>query len=982
MLPDRAVAFLDSFDTDVLDLYRRGVAETELPADELVARSLMPPGSAAGRDFSSLAPTLPEFLPAACTGCMACVSVCPDSALYAVVIPDSQLAEATRTDGGAGLADAEATEVLARFSDTSKYGRQATARGLEPAKFGLFVDPTKCKGCAECVAVCPQAALRMTPKLTDAGNGRSTVENAQRELEFFRSLPPTPEAYRSDRVLADIMLGEHAFGYVGGAGSCAGCGEATAIRMMVAATRQVHGPESMGIVAATGCNSVYGATYPFNPYLVPWTNSLFENAPADALGIRARWDQEGHPDRRLWVLGGDGAMYDIGFQSLSRMVASGADIKVLVLDTQVYSNTGGQASTATFGGQVTKLTAYGKAQHGKPERRKELGRILVSHGEVYVAQVSTAHVNHFYRAVMEANEYPGPAVLIAYTPCMPEHGIADDAGARSVKAAVDSRAFPLFTYDPRRGAMIAERLSLAGNPSIDSDWHRLPDGSEFDFVAFARGEGRFAPHFAADGTPTPEILATREDRLANWRTLQELAGIGQRPTSAVAAKPLGFGETTRTMSADEAMAAAAMCLQCTDPTCVAACPIRVDIPRYLEHVAVGDFAAAADVLLERNPMPSVTSRVCEHENQCEGSCKRAQTEGVVPIGAIERFVAEWARANRPAPVQPEPSPGRVAIVGSGPAGLACAGELARRGRSVTVFDAYTTAGGVLRYGIPAYRLPSEVVDAQVHELRALGVAFELGVRIGEAETLDRLRDRFDAVFVAVGVGAPVMPDIPGQDLSGVWTAADYLERVNRPPGGEPAPRARSVVVIGGGNVAMDAARSAVRLGAERVTIVYRRGRAEAPACESELHEAESEGVRFAFLASPLAVLGDADGRVRALRCARIRLGEPDESGRPRPQPTGEELEIEADLVVVALGSRADAWLAEAAGGLATDSAGRVVTDASGAASIPDIYAGGDVVRGSATVVHAVADGRRAAEAIDRQLRRRDHDSLQMEASRA
>ena len=333
--------------------------------------------------------------------------------------------------------------------------------------------------------------------MADAGNGASTVEIARRELDFFRSLPPTPEAYRSDAVLADLMLGEHAFGYVGGAGSCAGCGEATAIRMMVAATRQVHGPDSMGIVAATGCNSVYGATYPFNPYLVPWTNSLFENAPADAMGIRARWDQDGHPERKLWVLGGDGAMYDIGFQSLSRMVASGADINVLVLDTQVYSNTGGQASTATFGGQVTKLTAYGKAQHGKPERRKELGRILMSHGEVYVAQVSTAHVNHFYRAVMEANAYPGPAVLIAYTPCMPEHGIADDAGARSVKAAVDSRAFPLFTYDPRRGDTIAERLSLAGNPSVESDWHRLPDGTDFDFVAFARGEGRFAPHFAA-----------------------------------------------------------------------------------------------------------------------------------------------------------------------------------------------------------------------------------------------------------------------------------------------------------------------------------------------------------------------------------------------------------------------------------------------------------------------------------------------------
>jgi pyruvate/2-oxoacid:ferredoxin oxidoreductase beta subunit len=257
---------------------------------------------------------------------------------------------------------------------------------------------------------------------------------------------------------------------------------------------------------------------------VPWTNSLFENGPADALGIRARWDQAGHPDRRLWVVGGDGAMYDIGFQSLSRMVASGADIKVLVLDTQVYSNTGGQASTASFGGQVTKLSAFGKRLHGRPEQRKELGRILMAHGEVYVAQTTPAHINHFYRAVLDANEYPGPAVIVAYTPCMPEHGIGDDASTRQAKLAVDSRAFPLFTYDPRRGPAMADRLSLQGNPSPKEDWDRRPDGSVVDFLAFARTEGRFAPHFADDGAPSDEIVATQADRLANWRLLQELAG--------------------------------------------------------------------------------------------------------------------------------------------------------------------------------------------------------------------------------------------------------------------------------------------------------------------------------------------------------------------------------------------------------------------------------------------------------------------------
>ena len=965
MLPDTAAPSQEAFD-GVLALYRRGIADSELPADELTARSLMPPGSAGRRDFSSLAPTLPAFLADACTGCMACVNVCPDSALYAIAIPESQLADAARSSFSGVRADAEAAVVLARFTDTSKYGRQAAKRGLEPARFGLFVDATKCKGCAECVAVCPAAALRMTDKVADAGDGRSTIERAAAEMAFYRSLPPTPEAYRSDKVLADLMLGEHAYGYVGGAGSCAGCGEATAIRMVVAATRQLHGPESMGIVAATGCNSVYGATYPFNPYLVPWTNSLFENAPADAMGIRARWDQEGHAERKLWVLGGDGAMYDIGFQSLSRMVASGADIKVMVLDTQVYSNTGGQASTATFGGQVTKLTAYGKAQHGKLERRKELGRILMSHGEVYVAQVSTAHVNHFYQAAMEANEYPGPAVLIAYTPCMPEHGIADDAGARSVKAAVDSRAFPLFTYDPRRGATMAERLSLAGNPAVDADWQRLPDGTEYDFVAFARGEGRFAPHFAADGAPTPEMVATRDDRLANWRTLQELAGVG-RELKNRAPIALAFAETTPTMTAEEAQAAAATCLQCTDPTCVAACPIRVDIPRYLEHVAVGDFAAAAEVLLERNPMPSVTSRVCEHENQCEGSCKRATTEGVVPIGAIERFVAEWARGHGQ-PARVATASGRtVAIVGAGPAGLACAGELAARGHAVTVYDAYDAGGGVLRYGIPAFRLPNQVVDAEIERLRALGVHFELGVRIGQARTLDDLRATFDAVFVAVGVGDPVMAGIPGEELAGVITATDYLERANR-AGAHEGLQGGSIVVLGGGNVAMDAARSALRLGAEKVTVVYRRGRAELPACSSELHDAEAEGARFVFLASPTAILGDADGRVRAVRCARMALGTPDDSGRARPVPTGEELEVEADQVVVALGSRAEPWLAAA--GLAVDASAQPIADGRGATSIRGVYAGGDIVRGAATVVEAIGDGVRAAQSMDRDLGRR------------
>ena len=521
--------YVDDFNRAIVPAYRRGTVESELGAEGGVARSIIPPGTAAIRDFSHLAPQIPDFIAERCVGCMSCVNACPDTAILGVALPESQTAAAIETFSAAQTQpDLAAETARAHFAHTTKYADVPAKRGIEPAEFGIFVDPVHCKGCAECVEVCSALgydALQMIDKVPQEASGESSLDRYRRDMALFRSLPPTPEAYRNEKALADLMLGEHAIGYVGGAGSCAGCGEATAIRMLVAATRQVHGPESMGIVAATGCNTVYGSTYPFNPFLVPWTNSLFENAPADALGIRARWDQAGHPERRLWTLGGDGAMYDIGFQSLSRMVASGADIKVMVLDTQVYSNTGGQASTASFGGQVTKLSAYGRDLHGRTEPRKELGRILMAHGEVYVAQTTPAHVNHFYRAIMEANEYPGPAVVIVYTPCQPEHGIADDASTRQAKLAVTSRAFPLFVYDPRKGTTISERLSLQGNPSPKTDWYTAPDGTVTDFVAFARTEGRFAPHFGKDGAPTAEITATQEDRLANWRTLQELAGM-------------------------------------------------------------------------------------------------------------------------------------------------------------------------------------------------------------------------------------------------------------------------------------------------------------------------------------------------------------------------------------------------------------------------------------------------------------------------
>jgi pyruvate/2-oxoacid:ferredoxin oxidoreductase beta subunit len=344
---------------------------------------------------------------------------------------------------------------------------------------------------------------------------------------FHRSLAPTPPEYLVERSLMDMMLHEPSVSmFCGGAGSCMGCGETTAIRMMLAATRFTRGPESVGIVAATGCNTVYGSTYPYNPYGIPWTSSLFENAASVAMGVRVAWDRRGWKDRKLWVLGGDGAFYDIGFQSLSRMLASGADIKVLVLDTQAYSNTGGQASTSTFTGQETKYTAVGPTLPGKIEKRKELGLLATMHPDTFVAQTTPAHTNHFYKSILAANEFPGPAVVISYSTCMPEHGVGDDRAQAQARLAVESRAFPLFVYDPRRGPRVRDRFDLAGNPAVKEDWWTHPQRHEtVDFVAFARTEGRFARQFDGEGRPSGALLQAQADRLENWRRLRELAGI-------------------------------------------------------------------------------------------------------------------------------------------------------------------------------------------------------------------------------------------------------------------------------------------------------------------------------------------------------------------------------------------------------------------------------------------------------------------------
>lgn len=508
---------VDDFNDRIIRAYEDGVAEKDLPADLTVARSLIPAGTATLRDFSYVAPEIPEYIVPECTGCMDCVTQCPDTAILGKVLaePDleKKLEEIENEDDRAMFE--------AQWSKTRKYYDGPIKKGKEGGRFAILIDPSKCKGCAECVTVCDDDALKMIPKT------EKVMEDIRKSHRMFKEVGPSDESYINDNLLIDMMLKESTHIYVGGAGSCAGCGEGTALRMLCSATGAKYG-DQWGIVAATGCNTVYTSTYPYNPYLIPWTNSLFENAPADAMGVRTRWDQMGWDDKPIWCIGGDGAMFDIGFQSLSRMLASGLNVKVFVLDTQVYSNTGGQASTSTYTGQNTKMSVHGKKHKGKTERRKEIAQIAMMHPRTFVAQTTCAHTNHFYKSVIRAMEFDGPAVISCYTTCQPEHGVADNMAADQARLAVDSRAFPLLVYDPDKGNTIKSRLSLQGNPGLKNDWYTSPkSGETIDFIDFCRSEGRFGKHFDKDGNASEVLEFAKEDRLENWRQLQELAGLLQ-----------------------------------------------------------------------------------------------------------------------------------------------------------------------------------------------------------------------------------------------------------------------------------------------------------------------------------------------------------------------------------------------------------------------------------------------------------------------
>ena len=433
-----------------------------------------------------------------------------------------------------------------------------------------------------------------------------------------------------------------------------------------------------------------------------------------------------------------------------------------------------------------------------------------------------------------------------------------------------------------------------------------------------------------------------------------------------------FEEVCYGYNVEEAQLEATRCLHCKNPRCVAACPVSVKIPNFIAQVAAGNFAAAASVIAEDSSLPAICGRVCPQETQCEGSCILGVKGEPVAIGKLERFVADWSREN--GGVKPEIAPAnghKIAVIGSGPAGLACASDLAKLGYDVTIFEALHRPGGVLEYGIPEFRLPKDkVVAAEIESVKALGVKIETNVIAGRTVTIDSLLDEegFAAVFVGSGAGLPKFMGIPGENLNGVFSANEFLTRNNlmkayRDDYMTPIHAGKKVVVVGGGNVAMDAARTALRLGAA-TTIVYRRTETELPARREEVHHAKEEGIEFAMLTNPVEIIGDEKGWVKAVKCIRMELGEPDESGRRSPVAVpGSEFEIETETVIMSLGTSPNPLIAKTTSGLETNRRGCLVADENGATTRPGVFAGGDAVTGAATVILAMGAGRKAAAAI-------------------
>jgi glutamate synthase (NADPH/NADH) small chain len=438
-----------------------------------------------------------------------------------------------------------------------------------------------------------------------------------------------------------------------------------------------------------------------------------------------------------------------------------------------------------------------------------------------------------------------------------------------------------------------------------------------------------------------------------------------------------FKEVPFGYSPELAQLEASRCLQCKKPKCIEGCPVEIDIPAFIKLIADGDYVGAARKLKERNSLPAVCGRVCPQEDQCEKVCIVGKKDDPVAIGRLERFAADWEREKGEVSV-PEKTPStgkKVAVVGAGPAGLTLAGDLILKGHEVTVFEALHKAGGVLIYGIPEFRLPKEIVDAEVHYLERLGVRVEVDCVIGRLETVDELLQEYDAIFLGLGAGLPQFLNIPGENLCGIYSANEYLTRSNLmkaylfPQYDTPIARGKNVAVFGAGNVAMDSARTALRLGADRVRIIYRRSREEMPARIEEIHHAEEEGIEFFLLTAPIKFFGNDNGWVTGIECLRMELGEPDDSGRRRPIPIkGSEFQLECDMAVVAIGAGANPLLPTTTPGLELNKRGYIVADPEiGKTTKPGVWAGGDIVTGSATVILAMGAGRKAGNSIHEYL---------------
>ena len=432
---------------------------------------------------------------------------------------------------------------------------------------------------------------------------------------------------------------------------------------------------------------------------------------------------------------------------------------------------------------------------------------------------------------------------------------------------------------------------------------------------------------------------------------------------------------TEEMAIDEAK----RCLNCKNRPCVSGCPVRIAIPDFIKEMAAGDFEAAYQVIARSSSLPAVCGRVCPQESQCESKCVRGIKGEPVGIGRLERFAADWHNAHSAdKPKKPESNGHKVAVIGSGPSGLTCAGDLAKKGYQVTVFEALHLAGGVLVYGIPEFRLPKSIVQKEIDTLADLGVKIETNVVIGKTITIDELMEEygFEAVFIGSGAGLPKFMNIPGENLKGVYSANEFLTRINlmkayQPGSDTPIQHGKHVAVVGGGNVAMDAARCAKRLGAD-VTIIYRRTEAELPARREEVEHAMEEGIVFRFLTNPLEILGDEQGWVRAAKCQEMELGEPDASGRRRPVPKeGSEFVIDLDCVIMALGTSPNPLIKNTTQGLETQKWGGIIAEEeTGLTSREGVYAGGDAVTGAATVILAMGAGKNAAAAIDEYLKKK------------